>query len=499
MMQAVLLPIALPMLAGALCMVFWFQPRLQTYLSILSAVLVMLSAVWLFALHAELGILVLQLGGWQAPFGISLVADTLAMSMVLIASIIYLGTLIFSLASQSKTSLRYGYLPLLNLMVAGVMGSFLTGDIFNLYVWFEIMLIASFGLLILGGEKAQLRGAIKYVAMNLLSSALFLTAIGLLYGMVGTLNMADVAVKLQAIEDQRLIIIVSMLFMVAFGIKAAAFPLFFWLPASYHTPAVAVSAVFAGLLTKVGVYVLFRFYTLIFTQDLDFTHHSILLWAGILTMVIGVLGAAAQMSIRRILSVHIISQIGYMLVALAIFSPLAIAGGIFYIIHNIVVKTNLFFISGIIYYQRGSYELKKLGGLYKDSPWLAIFFLLSALSLAGLPPLSGFFAKFIVISAIVAERDWWTLFFAVAVSLLTLFSMLKIWSYAFWGKKPEISEDSPMPRLTGQAYWMWVPVTFLAVTSLGMGLAAEFFFQYAQQAAYELLHPHHYIQAVLGE
>lgn len=496
-MQAILLPIALPMLAGALCLISWHRQTLQLYISLITAVLLVANSFWMFSLQAEHGILVLQLGGWAAPFGISLVADTLTNLMVMIAAFIYLATLLYSLASQSDTSLRFGYLPLLNLMMAGVMGSFVTGDIFNLYVWFEIMLIASFGLLVLGGEKAQLRGAIKYVAMNLLSSALFLTAIGLLYGLVGTLNMADVAVKIQALEDQRLIIILSMLFLVAFGIKAAAFPLFFWLPASYHTPAVAVSAVFAGLLTKVGVYVLFRFFTLIFTQDLSFTHQSILLWAGILTMVIGVLGAAAQMSIRRILSVHIISQIGYMLIALALFSPLAIAGGIFYILHNIVVKTNLFFISGIIYFQRGTFDLKKLGGLYKDSPWLAIVFLLSALSLAGLPPLSGFFAKFIVISAIIAERDWWTLFFAVTVSLLTLFSMLKIWSYAFWGKAPE-HEPETLPVLAGSKVWLWLPVGFLAFMSLGMGLAAEFFFQYAQQAAFELLHPELYIQAVLG-
>lgn len=497
-MHAVLLPIALPMLAGALCLLSWHHQRLQVILSLITAILLVANSFWLFAMHAEQGILVLHLGGWPAPYGISLVADTLSLSMVMVASWIYLGTLIYSLASQSATSLRFGYIPLLNLMVAGVMGSFVTGDIFNLYVWFEIMLIASFGLLVLGGEKAQLRGAIKYVTMNLLSSALFLTAIGLLYGLVGSLNMADVAVKLHALEDQRLIILLSTLFLVAFGIKAAAFPLFFWLPASYHTPAVAVSAVFAGLLTKVGVYVLFRFFTLIFTQDLQFTHHSILLWAGILTMVIGVLGAAAQMSIRRILSVHIISQIGYMLVALALFSPLAIAGGIFYIIHNIVVKTNLFFIAGIIYFQRGTFELKKLGGLYQDSPWLAILFLLSALSLAGLPPLSGFFAKFIVISAIVAERDWWTLFFAVAVSLLTLFSMLKIWSYAFWGKAPATETKTELPPLAAKPIWLWLPVIFLALTSLGMGLAAEFFYGFAQQAAYELLHPELYIQAVLG-
>ena len=189
----------------------------------------------------------------------------------------------------------------MHLLLAGVAGSFLTGDIFNLYVWFEVMLIASFALLILGGERAQMEGAVKYVTLNLLSSAIFLSAIGLLYGITGTLNMADIAVKLGAAENTGMVDVIAVMFMVAFGIKAAAFPLFFWLPASYHTGPVAVSALFAGLLTKVGVYALFRVFTLIFNQNVDFTH-ELLLWMAALTMLTGVLGAAAQFEFRRILS-----------------------------------------------------------------------------------------------------------------------------------------------------------------------------------------------------
>ncbi|MCT7654634.1 hypothetical protein MBH78_07270 [Oceanimonas sp. NS1] len=247
-------------------------------------------------------------------------------------------------------------------------GAFLTGDIFNLYVWFEILLIASFGLMILGGERAQMEGAIKYVTLNLISSAMFLTAVGLLYGYAGTLNMADLAVKLNGPEQSGLVTVIAMLFLVAFGIKAAAFPLFFWLPASYHTPPVAISAVFAGLLTKVGVYALYRVFSLIFVQDIGFTHGTVLMAMGIFTMVTGVLGAAAQFEVRRILSFHIISQIGYMLVGLALFTPLAVAGGVFYIFHHIIVKTNLFLVSGVMYRYHGSYDLSRLGACTARHP-----------------------------------------------------------------------------------------------------------------------------------
>jgi multicomponent Na+:H+ antiporter subunit D len=230
----------------------------------------------------------------------------------------------------------------------GVSGAFLTGDIFNLYVWFEVMLIASFVLLSLGGEKAQIEGAFNYVTLNLLSSALFLAAVGILYGMVGTLNMADLSIKLQTLQIPGLATVLAMLFFIAFGIKAAVFPLFFWLPASYHTPPVAVSALFAGLLTKVGVYSLIRVFTLLFLEDVNFTHNLILVVAG-LTMVTGVLGAVAQYDFRRLLSFHIVSQIGYLLMGLGLFTVSSLAAAIFFMAHVILAKSTLFLVSGVVH------------------------------------------------------------------------------------------------------------------------------------------------------
>ncbi|MFO7639792.1 MAG: proton-conducting transporter membrane subunit, partial [Candidatus Competibacteraceae bacterium] len=398
-----------------------------------------------------------------------------------------------------------GYYPLMHLLLAGVCGAFLTGDIFNLYVWFEVLLVASFSLLILGGERAQMEGAIKYVTLNLLSSVLFLTAVGLLYGLTGTLNMADLAWKLGQIDDSKtgLVTAISILFMVSFGIKAAAFPLFFWLPASYHTPQVAVSALFAGLLTKVGVYALFRVFTLIFTQEVEFTH-TLLLWMAGLTMLTGVLGAAAQFEFRRILSFHIISQIGYMILGLALFTPLALVGGVFYIMHHIIVKANLFLVSGLVYRLRGSYELKELGGLYRDTPWVGILFLIPALSLAGLPPLSGFFAKFILIRAGLETGAWVAVGVALLVGLLTLYSMIKIWGEVFWKAVPagEVASE-PVSRRSESGrgrdlYLYYLPIAGLAVLTLIIGLSAQPIYVLAEAAAGQLLDPAGYIEAVLG-
>ncbi|WP_445395247.1 Na+/H+ antiporter subunit D [Zobellella sp. An-6] len=493
----VIIPILIPMLAGALTLICWRWRLVQRWISVFSGAALLAAGLYLLVQVQERGILVSTMGAWPAPYGITLVADLLSVIMVLVAGVIGLAVAVYSLATMSRNHEAFGYYPLLHLMLSGVVGAFLTGDIFNLYVWFEIMLVASFGLLILGGERSQMEGALKYVTLNLISSALFLTAVGLLYGYAGTLNMADLAVRLANGSQPGLVTVIAMLFLVAFGIKAAAFPLFFWLPASYHTPPVAISAVFAGLLTKVGVYALYRVFSLIFVQDLDFTHQTVLMWMGIFTMLTGVLGAAAQFEVRRILSFHIVSQIGYMLVGLALFTPLAIAGGVFYIFHHIIVKTNLFLISGVMYRYHGSYDLSRLGGLYRSAPWLALLFLIPAMSLAGLPPLSGFFAKYTVIKAGVLAESWFMVAIALIVGLLTLYSMIKIWAEAFWKELPEDAK----PLRGGSdphRYLLYLPVLSLALITLGIGFGAEWFVQLAMDTAAQLLSPALYIEAVLG-
>ena len=498
---AVALPILLPLLLGALSLLAHRRLRLQRWLGVLGTGALLAAALWLLRCVAREGVVVLHMGDWQAPFGITLAADLLGASMAVLTGLLGLATAVYSLATTPRGHEQYGHWPLLHLLLAGVTGAFLTGDIFNLYVWFEVMLVASFALLTLGGERAQMEGAIKYVALNLLSSMIFLSALGITYGLFGTLNMADLAAKVAAADQPGLLSVLAAMYMVAFGIKAGAFPLFFWLPASYHTPPVAVSALFAGLLSKVGVYSLYRVFTLIFTHDVGYTH-EILLWAAGLTMLTGVLGALAQTEIRRIVSFQIISSIGYMLMGLALFTPLALAGGMLYIGQDIVVKITLFLIAGIAFRLLGSYRLEALGGLYRYRPLLGVLFLIPALSLAGLPPLSGFIAKLAVIRGAIEEASWGITFVALLTGLLTLYSIIRIWQQAFWRELPAHVTDTGVLRgeRRDPGLWlMYLPVAVLAGLILLVGVYAQPFFGLAEAAAGQLLDPQAYIDAVLGE
>lgn len=451
------------------------------------------------------GIQVVQIGDWPAPYGITLIADHLSALMVLVAGTIGTAVAVYSVVDLDKPRQEYAYYPLLHVLLMGVSASFLTGDIFNLFVWFEVMLISSFVLLSLGSERSQLVGGLKYVTLNLISSFLFLTAVGILYGEVGTLNMADAARKLAAVENPELVTTLAMLFLVAFGVKAAIFPLFFWLPASYHVPPAAVSAVFAGLLTKVGVYVLIRVFTLLFINNVDFTHTLIVVLSGF-TMVTGVLGAYSHNQIRRILSFHIISQIGYMIMGLGFFTLQGIAGAIFYVIHNIFAKTNLFLIGGIVHQLSKTYELKELGGMYRSMPWLAALFAIPALSLAGMPPFSGFIGKLALIRAGFEAEQYLITAVAIVVALLTLMSMNKIWNEVFWKpaeSPPHVEQtagEHTVGRLSrGELWILAAPCVALALVTVLLGVAAGAVYPVMESAAEELLDPNRYIDAVLGE
>jgi multicomponent Na+:H+ antiporter subunit D len=491
MSALVVLPVLVPLATAILCLALRPWRAAQRAASVAGAAILLAVAVALLARVDRSGIQVMQLGGWPAPYGISLVADLLAAIMVLLTGITGLAVAVYSLGSIDARREAHGYHALFHVLLMGVGMAFLTGDLFNLYVAFEVMLMASFALLALGGERAQLEGGIKYVTLNLLSSAVFLTAVGVLYGVAGTLNLADLALAVQRGVSPGLVTTLACLLLVAFGIKAAVFPLFFWLPASYHTPPVAVSAVFAGLLTKVGVYALVRAFTLVFTGDTGLTHGVILVVA-VLTMVTGVLGAAAQFEFRRVLSFHIVSQIGYMVLGLGFFTPLALAGSVFYLMHHIVVKTNLFLVGGIVKRLGGTLELGALGGLYRTRPGLALLFLAPAFSLAGIPPLSGFWGKLVLVKAGIEAGYYVATAIALAVSLLTLYSMTKLWNEAFWKEPQAAAVPGPIP------WTLLGPVAALAAITVAIGLGAGPVFDLASRAAAQLADPSQYVRAVLG-
>ncbi|MBK5926345.1 Na+/H+ antiporter subunit D [Rhodobaculum claviforme] len=489
-------PIAIPF-ATAVLAYLWRNGAEGKWISLAGSIGSLIASGLLMSAVLREGVIAGQMSNWDAPFGITLVADYLSAVMVVITAITGLATAIYAMGEIEARLERLGYHALFQVLIAGVTGAFLTGDLFNLYVWFEVMLIASFGLLVLGGSKAQLDAGIKYVALNLISTLVFLSGIGLLYGLTGTLNMADLRGAVAAVENQGLVTVIAMMFMVGFGVKAAVFPLFFWLPASYHTPSFAVSAVFAGLLTKVGVYALMRMFTLVFVGDVGFTH-EILIWVSVLTMVTGVLGAAAQTDFRKILSFHIISQIGYMTLGLALFTPLALMGGVFYLVHHIIVKANLFLVAGVAQKLTGDTDLNRIGGLYKSSPWLAALFIVPAFSLAGFPPLSGFWAKYLIVMASIELQAWVITFFALLVGLLTIFSMTKIWGMAFWKPHPDGIEPVPERIPAAVRIPMMIPIVGLAAMTVGIGLFPEPFVQFAEVSAAQLLSPTDYVDTVLG-
>jgi multicomponent Na+:H+ antiporter subunit D len=491
-----LIPILIPLVTGILLLALWGLRGPQRIVSVLGSLLHVAASIVLLLEVRTSGIQLAYSGSWPAPIGITFAVDTFGALMVLIAAILGLCGVIFSVVTTDEESDSAGYYPMVQFLLLGVVGSFTTGDLFNLFVWFEVMLISSFVLLSLGGGKARLTGTLKYVVLNLLSSIIFLSAIGLMYGFYGTLNFADLSLAVSQFEGEyHPAPVLMILFFIAFAIKSGLFPFYFWLPASYHLPHPAVSAIFSGLLTKVGVYAMIRLLTLIFFSELDGSQNLILLMAG-LTMVTGVFGALSQNGFRRILSFHIVSQIGYMLMGLGIATVMGLAGGIFYMCHHMLVKANLFFIAGAVEHERSTGSLKKLGGLFGQLPFLGILFLISAFSLAGLPPFSGFFAKFILVRSGMEAGTWGIVIVSIVVSFFTLQSMTKIWNEVFW-KKP--ADDLKIaPTTTSQKFWLRTPIVTLALFSIGLGIFAEPFFQICEQAAREMLNPEIYIEAVLG-
>lgn len=489
-----ILPVILPLFFIILLLLIPAGSKWNRWMGVSGAGILFLVSILIFLNVLVGGTLSIQSGGWEAPFGISLVIDLFSAIMLLMSGLIGFVLAVYSLEQMDKERINNRFYLFFMGVLMGVNGAFTTGDIFNLYVWFEVMLISSFILIILGSEKEQLKGGIKYVSMNLVSSLFFLTGIGLLYGKTGTLNMAHLSQLLAGSEESLLTNTSAVLFFIAFGIKSAIFPLFFWLPASYHKPPLAVTAFFAGLLTKVGVYSMIRFFTILLFKEIPFWQDLLLIVAGF-TMVVGVLTAASQYEMRKILSFHIISQVGYMVLGLALFTVAGVAGAIFYVVHNMIAKTATFLSAGIVHKLTGSFELKELGGLYKRFPLLSLLFMIPAMSLAGIPPLSGFAGKlFLIVAGFEAERYLITAV-AIVVSLLTLFSMIKIWNEVFWKEKVVVKPDEKVKK-PGAA--MIIPLVILSLTTILLGVFSGWFFEIATRASEQLLHPGAYIEAVLN-
>ena len=489
----VIAPVAVPLAFGALLLVLRHRTNVLPWVALTALGLQFLIAAGLLWHVIANGPVVMTMGRWLPPFGISFVADQLGAALTMTAALVALVCGIFSISTVNRIGQRYGYYSFLLLMMAGVSGSFLTGDVFNLYVWFEVFLISSFGLIILGSGQRQIDGATKYAILNLVATTLFLVATGYLYGVFGTLNMADIARKAADYRETAPLMTLATLYLVAFGMKAAAFPLNFWLPASYHTPRIVVAALFGGLLTKVGIYALLRTLMMLFPPERA-VMADLIAWVAFGTMMIGVMGALAQADIRRILGFIVVSGIGVMLVGLALGDAPGLSGTVVYAVHSMLAMTALYLLAGIMRRMGGSYSLHELGGLYRTSPALAGVALLLIFAAAGLPPASGLWPKVMLVKASIETGYWWLAFGILATGFLTTLALGRVFALAFWRVPPEnpalAGRLRPVPATAfGALLILCVPVALI-------GVYPEPLIRIADAAARGLLEPAGYIGIV---
>ncbi|WP_103500255.1 monovalent cation/H+ antiporter subunit D family protein [Streptomyces sp. SM14] len=487
----------------------WVPGVLVTFLSVN-----VLAALWLVLSTHTGDVLAHGVGLWPGGIAIPFVADTLSALMLLVTSVLSLVCVAFALTSELGTVRLFA--PLVLVLTAGVNGALLTADLFNLFVFIEVMLLPSYGLLILArrgeGTLGSVTGSRLYVTFNLFVSTVFLAGVAFVYGSAGTVNLAELA---GAAAQSPAVSAATALCLFALGMKAATVPTHGWLARTYPSTSPAVTALFSGLHTKVAIYAIYRVYAMVFEGDQRY------LWIGVVvfsaTMVVGVLGAVGEDTMRSILAFHMVSQIGYILLGVALFTPAGLAAGIFYLLHHMIVKASLFLSAGAIEVRAGTGRLDRLTGFARREPLLAAAFLMAALSLAGLPPFSGFVAKLTLILAALDAGQVAAAVCAIAVSLVTLLSMLKIWNAVFVSPDPEPGPEGREPSSGGPAareeaggtvtvaaeptrvgVKAALPALALAVITLGLGLGAETLLSVVTVAAEGLIDTAPYVEAVLG-
>jgi multicomponent Na+:H+ antiporter subunit D len=508
----IIVPVILPLLAAVVGVMMRGRPNYIRALAVLVALGLFGASAGLLFLVMTSGPFAVTMGQWLPPFGITLVADNLSAILVFASAFAGLAIILYATADVSEAEIKAGFYSLLFGILAGVNGAFITGDIFNLYVWFEVFLISSFGLIVLGGERLQLDGALKYSVLNLVATTMFLIAVALIYGATGTLNMADLSQKLANTPgNDTLMLIIGLLFLMGFGMKAAAFPTHFWLPASYHTPKPLVSALFAGLLTKVGVYALMRTFTTIMPGAGTSVLFDIIFALAVGTIVVGLFGALSESNVRRMLGYLLIAGIGVMLVGLALRTQLALTASIFYMVHSIITLVGLYLASGIIERRIGQSSLHDLGGFYTSAPVLAGSFLLLGFSAAGIPPLSGFWPKVFLIQDALEVGAVLAVVALVFNGVLSLIIIGRVWSLLFWRPDPlsigraaplsaaprdDAATDGPVPTHDTTLVWS---VAVLGLATLALGVWPEPLLRIADTAAAGLLDPAAYVRAVFGE
>lgn len=492
LINLVVLPIIVPLFIGTVLLLFRKSLLVQRIGGLVGAFATAgIALILLNKVHSQ-GIQVVTLGDWAAPYGISLVSDLLSVLLVTSASLLTGIILWYSMHSLGeKRELSFFY-PATLFMLTGINGAFTTGDIFNLFVFFEVFLMASYVLIALGGERIQLRESMKYIIVNVVAAALFVITIGYIYTVTGTLNMADLAVKLGDIGSMGVISTIAILFLAVFGIKAGIFPLYFWLPGSYYAPPLPVLALFGALLTKVGIYSITRVYTLIFTTDVAFTHDMLMILS-IATILFGSIGALAYMDVKKIIIYNIVIAVGVILFGVAAFNEVAVTGSILYLVHDMLIKALLFLMIGVLIFITGKTNLRDMGGLIRHYPGLGWTYLIAVFALAGIPPLSGFAGKILILQGGLEGGFIWQTIVVALSTMVVLLSAIRIFIYAFWGS--EKAFKSPARK---EYRLRMTPVVVLFVIVVAYGVGVEFLMPYFGDAGQQLMNPSLYIEAVLG-
>ncbi|MBR8743880.1 monovalent cation/H+ antiporter subunit D family protein [Nocardiopsis sp. MG754419] len=492
--------IAMPLAVAGILVLLRVPRPLDRVLLLAPGTVTLAVSTWLLWLVRDGAVLAHNVALWPGGIAIPLVVDAFSALMLWATSLLVVVCAAFAIAVGDDRASYFG--PLVLVLSAGVAGALMTADVFNMFVFIEVMLLPAYGLLAMLGGRGRIRAGRVYVTLNLLTSTIFLSGVALVYGSAGTVNLAALA---GAASESPAVAVGAGVVILALCVKAAVVPVHGWLTRAYTGTSVAVTALFSGLHTKVAIYAIYRLYAVVFDGDARF------LWIGVLafslTMAIGVLGAVGEDTTRSILVFHMISQIGYILLGVALFTQLGLMAGIFYLIHHMFVKASLFLSTGAIEHTHGTGALDRLGGIARREPLLALVFMAGALSLAGLPPFSGFVAKLTLVAGALEAGQWAAAATAVVVSVVTLLSMLKIWGGAFWGTPPEERADQDTGEHAGGGVAvqdpprvrpaLLMPGLVLAVTTLALGLGAQVLLDLSAQAAAHLLDPSTYVEAVL--
>lgn len=502
---AIVLPVVLPLIAAA-CLIMLRSTRdLLSGFAILVAAAVAYCDFELLRRVLYEGPVSMTMGGWLPPFGISFTADIMGAGLAFIAALVTLAVLVFTLGERRQPNGKDGFHALVMLLLAGTSGAFLTGDLFNLYVWFEVMLISSFGLLVTGGRPVQLDATVKYAVLNFLGTTLFLLAVGLLYGALGTLNMADISLVVSR-ADPAVMASIGGLLLLAFGLKAAAFPVNTWLPASYHAPPAAIAALLVGLATKVGVYALLRTMLLLLPATRTILE-PVLVSIAVATLLLAPLGAIAETNLRRALGFIVIGGIGAALAGLAIGTAGGTAGSIVYVAHAMLTMTALYVVAGLIERVTGETDSRAMGGLYATSSLISILFLVLVLAASGVPPFLGFWPKLMLLEASLSSSvatssvDWARVPLVAALllnALLTLIAGTRLWSHIFWRPlgDEQAAEVTPSGVSIGRRWYGLGAAGALTAIAAVLGLWPEPLVSAGTAAALDLLDPQRYIAAV---